>query len=133
MRLRLPFLALPLMLAAACAQPTQREPQVGAMQQSSPNRLTSEELRGFATVGQAVQGLRTGWLRHRAGTLHGNTRVWVYRDGMRLGGVEMLANMATGDVSQLEYLDGIRATQRWGLGHENGVIHVISRNMADSP
>jgi outer membrane cobalamin receptor len=42
--------------------------------------------------------------------------------------VEVMTNLSTAEIEMIEYVDGIRASQRWGLGHENGVINVISRN-----
>jgi hypothetical protein len=120
--------SLILILLLGCASGPEREPGAGALARSDPNRLSSEEIRGFPTAAQAVQGLRSGWLRLRSPAgINSAGQVWVYQDGMRLGGVEVMTNLSTAEIEMIEYVDGIRASQRWGLGHENGVINVISR------
>jgi len=92
------------------------------------NLLTSADFGTFATANQAVRTLRPGWLRARAASgFQGGGQVWVYRDGMRFGGLDRLSTINTVEIDSIRYLDGITASQRWGLGHENGVIHVFSR------
>lgn len=90
--------------------------------------LTPSDLTTFSNAYQAIQTLRPAWLRTRAaGGFQAEGQVWVYRDGMRAGGVDRLRNINTVEIQELRYYDGISASQRWGLGHENGVIHVTSR------
>lgn len=104
-------------------------PQVGQfIPRSSPNVLTAYEASGFADAYQAVQGLRSRWLRTRAPdgfALPG--QVWIYRDGMRVGGVESLRSMSTLGIAALRYYDGLTASQRWRVGHEDRVIEVTSK------
>jgi hypothetical protein len=132
-RLNRVLLLIPLLSIAACAAKPQTGPEVGPMaatgtSASSQNVITEGELRGFATVGQAIRGLRSTWLRPRAGgSMSGSSQIWVYRDGMRMGGVEMLTNLPTGEIRMLEFIEGRLAFQRWGMGHEAGVILLTSR------
>ena len=114
-----------LLLLAACGG---QGPGPGATPPTNFNLLTSTELTEYGNAYQAISTLRPGWLRVRAaGGLQTQSQVWVYRDGMRIGGVDRLSSMNTIEIESIRYYDGITASQRWGLGHENGVIHVTSK------
>lgn len=71
-----------------------------------------------------IQALRPHWLEVR-GSGTGAKRV--YLDGMDLGGVNLLRQIATPTIGSIEYFDGPAATQRWGMDHAAGVIQVRSR------
>jgi hypothetical protein len=117
------LVATGVLLSAACVgqRPSDAAPH-------NPNLLTRAELATYTTADLAVQTLRPAWLRQRsAGGFLSSGQVWVYRDGMRFGGVATLRSINTVEIESIQYVDGIAASQRWGLGHENGVIHVISR------
>lgn len=94
--------------------------------------LTEADLQDYATVLEAVQALRSGWLRERtplllsprSGTEPANP-VWIYWDGTRLGDPSHLARIATTDVSRVMHYDARAASVRWGIGHENGVIYLV--------
>jgi len=47
---------------------------------------------------------------------------------MDVGGVEELKYMSTEGIAYVRFFNGIQASQRWGLGHENGVIFVSSQS-----
>jgi hypothetical protein len=114
-----------LLLLAACVGQRDADADPGPHDR---NLLTAGELANYSTAEQAVRTLRPAWLRQRsAGGFQSAGQVWVYRDGMRFGGVEVLSRVNTIEVDSIRYVDGITATQRWGLGHENGVIHIFSR------
>jgi hypothetical protein len=93
------------------------------------NVLTSEQVVRYQNALQAVQTMRSQWLRGRApGDLDSpGGDVKVYRDGIRMGGVETLQSMPTDGIAYIRFYNGIQASQRWGLGHENGVIFVSSQ------
>jgi hypothetical protein len=117
------LLALQLLLLLGCA--ARRDGAPGPGDQSI---LRAADFGNYANAFQAVQTLRPGWLRTRAaGSFQTVGQVWVYRDGMRFGDLDRLRTINTVEIDSLRYLDGIAASQRWGLGHENGVIHVFSR------
>lgn len=121
---RLALSAGVLFLFLACA----RQAEPGNAGPSDPNVLTNSQLGTFANARLAIQTLRPEWLRARAaGNLQGQGQVWVYRDGMRFGGLDRLSAINTVEIDSIRYYDGITASQRWGLGHENGVIHVTSK------
>jgi len=86
------------------------------------------DIANSATAQLAIQTLRPGWLRTRsAGGLQASGQVWVHRDGMRFGGLDRLGSINTVEIESIRYYGGITASQRWGPGHENGVIHVTSK------
>ena len=70
-----------------------------------------------------VHALRPQWLRVRGTTsfAHPET-IKVYLDGSLLGDVSQLRQIATHTITSLRYLDGLQATQRWGLDHGAGAI-----------
>ena len=91
--------------------------------------LTQEQLeeRNFHNVLEAVQALRSNWLNERGpDSFISPSRVWVYLDNTRMGGVQTLSQISTQHVSSVRKLNGIEATTRWGLGHGAGVIAVAT-------
>lgn len=98
-----------------------------------PNRITAEEL---ATVDvqnalQAVQRLRPQFLQTHGGGSTSITRgpqdVVVYVDQTRMGGPRALADIPITEVSEIQYLNGPDATQRYGTGHGAGAIIVTRK------
>lgn len=91
--------------------------------------LTQAQLeeRNFHNVLEAVQALRSNWLNERGpDSFISPSRVWVYLDNTRMGGVQTLSQISTQHVSSVRKLSGIEATTRWGLGHGAGVISVAT-------
>lgn len=131
--------------AVACAssggsvQPGQAgEPQttvVAAPQRprKDPNVITLEELatRPTLTARQAIEQLRPQFLRMRGTTTLGNAQtqdmIWVYFDGTRMGGVEMLNNIGVHEIREIRYLNPSEATNRYGTGHVQGAILVTRK------
>ena len=52
--------------------------------------------------------------------------VVVYIDNVKVGPVTELKTLGTGDVREVRYLSPRVATDRWGLNHAGGVIHVTT-------
>lgn len=91
--------------------------------------ITEEEIRRspHANALELVQALRPNWLRARGTDSFNNPgQVQVYRDDVRLGGVETLRSIITLEVASIQFFDGLTATNRWGLDHGNGVIFVTT-------
>lgn len=82
---------------------------------------------GHADAYSLVQSLRPQWLRVRGtSSVNGVDFVRVYLDGSMLGGAEYLRQISTHSIASLRYMDGLEASQRWGLDHGAGAIMVSS-------
>ncbi len=84
---------------------------------------------GYADAFTTVQSLRPQWLRQRGvSSITQRETVKVYLDGSLLGGPEFLRQITVRSISTIRYLDGLEATQRWGLDHGLGAIVVSTRS-----
>jgi hypothetical protein len=93
------------------------------------NSISNEELQHTTAsdLFTAVQSLRPQWLRrNHSSTIRGGDGISVYRDGVRLGGVAELRQMAATDAATVTYLSPSQAQARYGLGNLNGAIVVTS-------
>ena len=107
-------------ISCACAT-------VGGRSHRDRDVLTRDEMLkdNFVTVYDAVTALRSNWLNVRPNTLTSNQEdVVVYYDVTRLGGPAELRNIAVRDIQYVQHLDPVSATQRYGVGHSQGVIFV---------
>lgn len=107
----------------------------GATARSSPDEITQAEMEssGHQDAYSLVLGLRPQWLRVRGtASLTVPEHVQVYLDGSRLGSVEHLRQISTHSISSLRYMDGMEATQRWGLDHGGGAIVITTRSGPNS-
>jgi hypothetical protein len=114
--------------AEAAPAPSGAKPAV----RRDANLITEEELaKSPARNGlQAVQMLRPDWLRGRGATSireTSPTQVVVYVNEQRLGGPEQLEGLAITAIKSLRHMSASEATNRWGTGHNGGVISVITR------
>ncbi|MEJ7812504.1 MAG: hypothetical protein WKG32_18985 [Gemmatimonadaceae bacterium] len=115
-----------LVIATACA----RNQSASTSPRTDWNLITEGQLGGhrFGNAYEAVQALRNGWLQTRGpDSIVSPTRIWVYLDNSRLGGVESLRSIAIPGVAFIQHFDGVSAAARWGLDHGQGVIYVSSR------
>ncbi|HEY0971567.1 MAG TPA: TonB-dependent receptor plug domain-containing protein [Gemmatimonadales bacterium] len=85
-------------------------------------------------VPRGVNSFRDGATSRHVGSgqgsiqvLEGGDFVIVYVDGVKLGGVEKLADLLPVNAERLEFLDPGEATLRFGGGNSHGVILVTSR------
>lgn len=79
----------------------------------------------YVTAYDAVAAMRSSWLQPRGpDSFVLPSVVWVYIDGIRPGGVEVLRNIQPRLVTTLRFYDGPTATGRWGGDNGSGVIHV---------
>jgi hypothetical protein len=105
-------------------------------------RIGREEVANtrVSTAFDLVQALRPQWLRARgsdalrivtradANWVADESPIIVYQDGRVLGpGVELLRSIPHTSIEHVEYFDAAEAQQRWGVGHPQGAIHVISK------
>jgi hypothetical protein len=92
--------------------------------------ITLEEMRsaGYQDALTTVQSLRPNWLNSRgASSITQQETIKVYLDGSLLGGPEYLSQITMRSISTIRFLDGLEATQRWGLDHGLGAIVVSTR------
>jgi hypothetical protein len=97
---------------------------------SDRNVLTFEDLTktGPQDLLTAVQTLRPHWLSKRGtSTLNQQEIIKVYLDGNLMGSPEALRQITTHSIRSVRHLDGIEATQRFGLDHGQGAILVFTR------
>lgn len=79
----------------------------------------------YVSAYDAVAALRSNWLRPRGpDSFVLPSVVWVYIDGVRAGGVEVLRTIQPTLINTLRFYDGPTATGRWGVDNGAGVIHV---------
>jgi hypothetical protein len=126
-----------LIAAAACASSGTTTTTVaagaGARPRKDPNVITAEELasRPALTARQAIEQLRPQFLRTRGTTTLGNASstdmIWVYFDGTRMGGLDVLNNISVSEIREIRYLSPSEATNRWGTGHVQGAILVTRK------
>jgi len=114
-----------LALATACG-PRGPANQAGA---PVPRRdvLSGTEIqsRGFSTVLEALQALRPNWLQgHGTDSFRTPSEVKVFLDDNELGGIDQLGLVQLWSIVYVRHYTGIEATQRWGIGHSQGVIYI---------
>jgi hypothetical protein len=110
----------------ACASSAQIPPQ------HDRTRISLEEIDELAErtpASQIVRRLRPAWLRGRGQTrLRGaEPSVVVYVNNQRVGGAEALERFTSWEIRELNYLDAVAATQRFGTGHGAGAILIVLR------
>jgi hypothetical protein len=96
---------------------------------TSRDVLTREDLRasGQTDLFTALSALRPTWLQVRGpDSFSSQGQVQVYRDDVRVGGVDMLRGITITDIAYVRHFDGISASARWGLDHGHGVIFVVT-------
>lgn len=101
------------------------------------NVITAEEIAAanVSDAYDAVRKLRVRWLQSRGFASSeqqpGDNSVEplpvAYLDDVRLGSIDELQGVPVEDVLEIRYLRPSEATQRWGSGHQNGVIQVVRR------
>lgn len=75
-----------------------------------------------------IQAERPRWLRVRGmPSITQDPEILVYVDQMRAGGTDVLMNIQTLEIEEIRFYDSRAAQARFGLGHVQGVIQVITR------
>jgi len=123
-----PFLLIFVFLAVTHCVSTKRE--ASGDRSSEIDREIILEKGITRSAYEAVQSLRPVWLRGRGPTSYGGSQhPKVYVDGMHRRGLpkEALGKISVQRVKAIRFLGAGEATMRFGSGHENGVILVITR------
>lgn len=102
----------------------------------SANLITNAEIEAAAidmlNALQLVERLRPMMMRARnqtAGSMGAGSTFGViaYVDDVRLGELDALATVMRGTIKEIRYINATDATTRWGTGHSNGVIQVVTK------
>lgn len=99
--------------------------QPGGAQPYDRDKLTPDEFnqRAFYSAYEAVEALRPIWLTRRGP----DGAVQIYIDDNQMGGVDVLRTVRLPSVALIRHMDGIQASARYGLGHEQGAILITTR------
>jgi hypothetical protein len=57
--------------------------------------------------------------------------VKVYLDGSLMGGLDQLKAISVRSIASIRFLDGLEASNRWGLNHGMGAIVVSTRESGE--
>ena len=121
-----------LLTAAGCASSSGTQ-DGSARPRVRQDLITREQIQASRGTNpyEVVQSLRSRWMQERGSdSLSGSgSRVQVYFDDRRVGGVEALRSIPLPQVAYIRWFDGTAASGRWGLGHGQGVIYVSSQPM----
>lgn len=115
--------------AASSTTATALHPAAARPERYDRTVITQAEMQehSFSTVFDAVEGLRRTWLNRRGpDSFLTPSRIWVYYEDMRIGGIETLRDFTVADVTSVRYYNGIEATARWGIDHGAGVIYLTA-------
>lgn len=83
---------------------------------------------GFVDAYSTVQSLRPQWLVARGATsFNRQETIKVYLDGSLLGTPDNLRQIATSSIASMQFMDGMEASNRYGLDHGMGAILVFSK------
>jgi hypothetical protein len=88
--------------------------------------------KGYTNPYDVIAALRSNWLESRGpNSFQSPTKVQVYLDGVRMGGVETLRTIDLRPVTYIRFFDGVAATARWGLDHGAGAIYVSTHPLGE--
>lgn len=110
-----------LLVATACGGGS----QPGGTTPTDRETLRPEEwgTRNFYSAAEAVSALRPLWLAKRGP----EGEVQVYIDEVHVGALEMLRSVRISSIAYIKHLDGIQASARYGLNHDQGAILITTR------
>lgn len=104
---------------------------------STANLLTRETILNTnrANAFEVINALRPNWLVRRGSRelSPGENDVVIYYGNSRLGGPESLRSILPDSIERIEFLTAAAAGQRFGLGHENGVILITPKGLGSDP
>jgi hypothetical protein len=117
------------------------EAAAGSMASKEPARhanvLTADEIQRsqLTNAYDVISTLRPRWLQTRGvDSFTKPSEIQVYLGSTRMnGGINSLREIAALGITQLEFVDGIAASSRWGLDHASGAIVVSLSPKSTSP
>jgi hypothetical protein len=112
-----------LLFTVACGRNSQSRPS------GDPDIIQRYQIQSasYASAHDVVRALRPNWLIKRSPNGRNSpTPIWVYVDGNRFGDISQLRNISAQSIGSIRRIDGISATTRWGTGHSEGVLYVLT-------
>jgi hypothetical protein len=100
---------------------------------STRNVITADQIKriGATNALEAVQRLQPRMLEKQRGpssiNFEDQAQIVVYLDNSRLGGIETLTMVQTGNVVEIRYLSASEATTRFGTGNAAGAIVITTK------
>jgi hypothetical protein len=95
------------------------------------DRITQADIgeTAYGDLYELILARRASWLRPRGqDSLNGRSSVvQVYRDDVRVGGIETLRYVHPMEIEYVRYFDPVQASSRWGFDHGSGAIYVVTR------
>ncbi|HUP51633.1 MAG TPA: hypothetical protein VM198_04105 [Longimicrobiales bacterium] len=92
-----------------------------------PNIITREQVLALpeGNAYTVVQRYRAGWLRARSRGSSGRPDyAVVFRDELQLGDLDSLRRISTTQIDDIEFIDPLDATTRYGTGYIGGIIRI---------
>lgn len=144
MRIASSVLALLVLVAAGCASGGAAastagegaEAQAARPVRGTLNLIPSAEVEAaggdILNAYDLVYRLRPSMMRYRNQTAGSTSTGEVtgpvaYVDDVRLGALELLRTVMRASVKEIRFVSPTDATTRWGTGHSNGVVQVITK------
>jgi outer membrane cobalamin receptor len=131
-----PLIVVGLFAAAGCAssgstQASDLSDAPAATRSRNSNVITREEIAAtnMGNMSDVIQQLRPQYLRTRGRTsinLAGD-QVAVYMDDVHMGSVSVLSQIGANGVKRVEYVRGPDTGFKFGLDHQAGVVHIITK------
>jgi hypothetical protein len=121
-----------LSLAAGCAP---KPSSSASAPRADRNVLTPDQFRtqSYQNAYEAIEALRLNWLKPRGSdSFNTPSVVMVYLDNVKLGGVEALRGLQLSNIQSIRHYDASQANARWGVGHSQGAIQVITETTGSS-
>jgi TonB-dependent Receptor Plug Domain len=122
-------------MVAGCSSSTRKASPV-----ASRNVITADEIArvNAGNAYEAIQRLQPRMLAKQRGpssiNLESQSRILVYVDGTRFGGIESLSLIPATSILKIQFLSASEATFRYGTGNSAGAIEITSRtSQRDSP
>jgi hypothetical protein len=127
-----PLLLFALVVTSACSHPAS-----GRTGARGGDVITAADIRKSAAtnVYDLIAQLRYRWLQSR-GPDSINMRpgdVMVRLDDNEIGTVQALRNLSPTGISSIQFVDGVSAAGRWGLGYAHGAVVISTRPPTPAP
>ena len=117
-------------------------PPTAEAQRRERNRISQEEIaaeKSQSTTYDIVRTLRPQWFRESAarqmsgmGAAAAPATIILYIDGVKMDNVQLLNSIPPARVKEVRYLSPRDAHQRFGMGHEAGVIELTTLKIESS-